>query len=339
MATFTIDLLKGDVFLFNRDFGATGGTTPISGATYPEVNNFNELPTPALAYNGKIYLVRNSSGGFILNRKESGLYISLGNNWSRLGDIPSFFKSDNFQIYDAIDNSKGVSFNTSNISTNTLRQLTIQNSSGTIAYLTDLNTKVDTSVFNFFTGTTLSNTYLTIDDFNGYSGQTLSLIQSKQDLLTAGNGISIVGSEVSVNLPTTLLLTDNNGGQNVNTIQSTPIIWTNEIFSGDSLSFTGNSRIYILEDGVYGISYSMNVINSSSNKNIGTLIRKNGNQDITPMSTASFNVNDMSSNIMPEYHVNLVNGDYIQLVGFRIGGSGIVDTVPEGSWIKIKKII
>ena len=340
MATFTIDLLTGNVYLFSGDFGnGTGGTSPVSGATYPEVNNFSELPTPASAYNGQTYLVRNGSGTYILNRREAGLYISLGGAWRRLGDIPSFFKSDNFQVYDAVDNTKGVSFNTSDITTNTFRQLTIQDSSGTIAYLADLDTKVDTSIFNFFTGTTLPNTYLTISDFDGYTGQTLSLIQSKQDLLIAGKGISIVGSEISVNLPKTLQLIDNNGGQNVNTIQATPIVWSDEIFSGTSLSFTGGSRIYILEEGVYGVSYVMNVFNDNTNKNIGTLIRKNGNQDITPLSSASLNINDTSSNIMPEYHINLVEDDYLQLVGFRIGGSGIVNTVPEGSWLKIRKII
>ena len=339
MATFTIDLFTGDVYLFSGDFGGTGGTSPVTGATYPEVNNFSELPTPASAYNGKTYLVRNSSGAYILNRRESGLYISLGGAWRRLGDIPSFFRSDNFQVYDGADNTKGVTFDTSNITTNTFRQLTIQDSSGTIAYLADLDTKVDTSIFNFFTGTTAPITYLTIGDFEVYSGQTLSLIQSKQDVLIAGKGISILNNEISVNLPTTLQLVDNTGGLNVNTIQATPVIWTDEIFSGNSLSFTGGSRIYILEDAVYGLSYVMNVFNDSPNKNIGTLIRKNGNEDITPLSSASVNMNDTSTNIMPEYHAQLVVGDYLELIGFRIGGSGIVDTVPEGSWIRIRKII
>lgn len=339
MATFTIDLLTGDVYLFSGDFGATGGTTPVTGATYPEVNDFSELPLPAAIYNQKVYLVRNSSGTYILNRKEAGLYISLGGAWRRLGNIPTFFKSDNFQVFDGVDDSKGIMFDTSNITTETFRQLTVQDSDGTIAYLTDIETKVDTSIFNFFTGTTAPNTYLAITDFDSYSGQTLSLIQSKQDLLIAGKGISIDNNEISVDLPSTLQLVDNGGGQNVNTIQATPIIWSDEIFSGTSLSFTGGSRIYILEDAVYGLSYVMNVFNDSPNKNIGTLIRKNGNEDITPLSSASVNLNDTSTNIMPEYHAQLVVGDYLELIGFRIGGSGIVNTIPEGSWIRIRKII
>lgn len=154
MATFTIDLLTGDVYLFSGNFNGSGGTSPISGSTYPEVNTFNELPTPASSYAGKSYLVRNSSGAYVLNRKESGLYFSDGTAWRRLGDIPSYFKSDNFQVYDDVDNTKGISFDTSDITTNTFRELKVQDSDGTIAYLTDIQGKVDLSLFNQFTGIT-----------------------------------------------------------------------------------------------------------------------------------------------------------------------------------------
>ena len=343
MATFTIDLFTGNVYLFSGDFGGTGGTTPTTGATYPEVNNFGELPTPASAYEGKIYLVRTSTGAYILNRREAGLYISLGGLWRRLGDIPSFFKSDNFQVFDAVDNTKGVRFNTSDISTNNIRELTIQDGDGTIAYLTDVEGKVDLSIFENFTGTTAPNTYLSITNFNTYSGDTLALIQSKQDTLIAGDGIVIDSNVISVGLPQALQLVDTVGSQNVNTIQATPIEWSVQIYSGTSLNYTGSSRIYILEDGVYGLSYSLNINNdNNSGKNIGTVLRKNGTTDITPMSSSSFNVNyqnDISTNVMPEYHVTLNNGDYVELIGFRIGYSGNVFTVANGSWIKIKKII
>ena len=343
MATFTIDLLTGNVYLFSGDFGGSG-STPTSGSTYPEVNNFGELPTPASSYAGKVYLVRNSSGAFVLNRKEAGLYFSNGISWVRLGDIPAFFKSDNFQVYDNVDTSKGVKFNTSGITTGTFRTLSVQNSDGTIAYLTDIQGKVDLTLFNQFTGVTAPNTYLSITNFDVYSGQTLSLIQAKQDVLTAGKGIKIDGANViSADIPSTLQILDTVGGQNINNIQATAVDWTTEIYSGTSLSFTGGSRIYIEEDGVYGISYILNANNdTNSGKNIGTLIRKNGNEDITPMSSAAYNFNyqnDTSTNIMPEYHVDLDNGDYIELVGFRIGNSGTVYTVANSSWLKIMKII
>jgi len=690
MATFTIDLLTGQVYLFTGDFTGSG-STPTSGSTYPQVNIFADLPS-AGSSSGQIYVVRNGSGSYVLNRKPSGFYFSTGTVWRLLGDTPDFFKSDNFQIYDSVDSTKGVMFTTSGISTNTFRKLTVQNSNGTIAYLSDLSAKVNLSAFADYTGNTAPATFLSKTDFNSYSGATLLLIQEKQDVLTAGTGISIINNIISVtgstaswddilNKPSwlsgtivesfqmghnhnqyvpysgatndlnlngndlifsnsylsgswvsgydsgklyqlnslyeynslsvdlktlynskgiwyyggvarprdiyfyndflyvadsgygrvivkidvtstweyvsyfnvnaqtsnvegvyvddnnvyvvgrernvylyshagvyqstidlsaqlsngtvlsidkgnngnwfigsslqsgvfeytsgwtyvtshsltigtniyslfelennnwvvsnintdTLAFYDNNftfvenksliisgesvftgfgvpnnailsrevsisydannemliiggdttistssiqltnlpnkttensiiyidsignlsignvsgitinpvalrlidtvGGVNVNNVMATAIQWTTGA-TGTSLSFTGGSRIYIQESGLYGISYVLNVNNDSNTaKNIGTVIRKNGNTDITPMSVASFNlnvVNDSSTNVMPEYLEILSNGDYIELMAFRIGNSGAVYTLGNGTWIKMEKKI
>jgi hypothetical protein len=377
MATFTVDLLTGNIYLFNGDFSGSG-STPTSGSTYPQVNTFSELPAAGSA-SGQIYVVRSGSGNYVLNRKSSGFYFSTGSVWRFLGDTPDYFKSDNFQIYDSVDSTKGVMFTTSGISTNTFRKLTIQNSNGTIAYLSDIGAKVDISAFadytgntapnqfaskiafntytgitapntylaksdfNTFSGTTIPNTYLAKSNFNTYSGQTLLLIQAKQDLLIPGTGIEITtGNTINVKLPKAIRLLDTVGGVNVNNIVASAIIWTTGT-TGTSLSFTGGSRIYIQEDGLYGISYVLNVNNdTSSAKNIGTVIRKNGNTDITPMSMASFNlnnINDSSTNVMPEYMEALLSGDYLELMAFRIGNSGAVYTLGNGTWIKINRII
>jgi len=341
MATFAIDLISGNVFLFVPEFGGSTGTT--SGSTYPEVNTYAQLPA-AVATNGEIYVVRDSTGAYVLNRKEAGLYYSNGIVWRRLGDIPSFFDSDNFQIYDGTDTSKIMEFETSGITSGATRTLTIQDSSGTIAYLTDLDSKVDLSAFQDYTGTTAPNTYLAITDFNTYSGATLALIQGKQDTLIAGDGILIdSGNTISVNLPDSLQLKDISGNTEVNTIPKTAIIWTTEEYSGTSLNFSGGSRIYIQETASYDISYLLNVENQSNNtKTIGSIIRKNGITDVTPLSSASYSrnaSNDAATNSMPQYKVDLDNGDYIELLGFRIGSSGSMFTVPDGSWIKIEKII
>jgi hypothetical protein len=363
MATFTIDLLTGNVYLFSGDFTGSG-STPTSGSTYPQVSTYSALPSAA-THSGQIYVVRNGSGSYVLNRKPSGFYFSTGTIWKFLGDTPDFFKSDNFQIYDSADTTKGVMFVTSGISTTTFRKLTVQNADGTIAYLSDLATKVDTSLFNgytgatqilinnkldkttfnTFTGTTLPANYYNKTQINAYTGATLLLINNKQDKLTAGEGIKIAGNVISVTggtYNTKLQLLDTVGGVNVNNVAATPIVWSSQVFSGTSLSFTGGSRIYIRANGVYDISYVLNVNNDSGSvKNVGTVIRKNGNVDITPMSSASLNVNatnDTSTNIMPEYLVSLLNGDYIQLMAFRIGDSGAAYTMQNTSWIKMKKI-
>jgi len=154
MATFTIDLLTGKVYLFSGDFSGSG-STPTSGSTYPQVNTYSSLPSAASS-SGQTYLVRNGSGDTVLNRKPAGLYYSTGSVWRYLGDTPDAFLSNNFQIVDSDDTSKGVMFETSGITTGTFPTLTIQNGDGTLAYLTDLNTKVDVSVFSGYTGTTLT---------------------------------------------------------------------------------------------------------------------------------------------------------------------------------------
>lgn len=342
MATFTVDLLTGDVYLFNGDFTGSG-STPTSGSTYPEVNLFSDLPSPA-SEAGNIYVVRSSSGSYVLNRKEAGLYFSTGSVWRRLGDIPSFFLSDNFRIIDSDDQTKGITFDVSGVSTNMFRTIKVQDSDGTLAYLTDLDSKVDITAFSDYTGTTVPNTYVNKTDFDTYSGNTLSLINTKQDQLTAGNNISISGNTISVTGDTQsspILLIDETGGQNINNIESTAISWTTEVFSGDSLNYTGGSPIYIQETNRYEISYVINSTNDTgSGKNVGTVLRKNGNIDISPMSSASTTLNsknDVSTNIMPTYLVNLNAGDYIEVVGFRIGYSGNVFTKENGSWIKIQK--
>jgi len=45
MATFTIDLLTGQVYLFTGDFTGSG-STPTSGSTYPQASTYGALPTP-----------------------------------------------------------------------------------------------------------------------------------------------------------------------------------------------------------------------------------------------------------------------------------------------------
>lgn len=198
---------------------------------------------------------------------------------------------------------------------------------------------MDVSAFADYTGNTAPNTYLSISDFDTYSGQTYTLIQGKQDTLTAGAGIDITNNVISTNVYKPLQITDTSGGVSVNNIQSVSIIWDNIIFTGTSLNFTGGSRIYIEDNGVYGISYNLNLMNTNNTlKNIGSIIRKNGNIDITPMSSASVNfdsINDSSSNNISEYFVTLVDGDYIELDVFRIGNSGTIYTVENGSWMKI----
>lgn len=207
-----IDKISGQVFLFNISGGGTGTT---SGSTYPEVSLFSSLPSAA-ANNGKIYVVLTSSGTYVVNRREAGLYYSNGVAWTRLGDIPSFFSSTNFQVYDGSDNTKGLRFQTSGVTTGQFRTLTIQNSSGTLAYLSDIGAKLDTSVFTGYTATTetrflgieadiaylsgITDTKLNTAIFNAYTGTTAPVLAAAVTGGTSLGGVAIFAQKTGRNL-------------------------------------------------------------------------------------------------------------------------------------------
>jgi hypothetical protein len=64
-----------------RVSGAGGG-----GASYPEVNTYADLPSAA-ANDGDIYVVLQATGIWLINRKQSGFYLSNGSTWTKLDDL------------------------------------------------------------------------------------------------------------------------------------------------------------------------------------------------------------------------------------------------------------
>lgn len=317
-----IDKISGQVFLFTFPSG-TGSTTGGTTSTYPEVNTFAQLPNPALN-NGKIYIVRQASGSYILNRKEAGLYYSNSIVWSRLGDIPAFFNDDNFQLYDGTDNTKQIRFQLSGITASNQRVITLRDSNGTIAYLSDLGAKVDVSAFATYTGVTAPSQFVGIGTFQVYTGNTATQLAAKQ------NKIYIV------QLTST-------GSTNVNSIVPISINWnTLDYYDTNYFFFSGGSRIYLKASTTYEISFNLQTTNVDfSEKVIGTVIKKNGSVDLIPYSVPVFVGSVMSyagSNNISKYKFSATIGDYIELKAFRIGQSGTINTVPNGTWIKVEKI-
>jgi hypothetical protein len=314
-----VDKLSGQVFLFDiQGGGSTGTTTP-----YAEVNTYSQLPNPALN-NGVIYVVRQGTGVYVLNRKDAGLYYSNGIVWTRLGDTPAFFNDANFKVYNNADTSKQIAFQLSGLTTNVIRTITMRDSNGTIAYLSDIGSKVDTSVFAHYTGVTAPAQFVGIGEFNFYTGQTQTALNNKQDKIYA------------------IELT-NTGATNVNTILPTSIPWNIiQFYDTNYFLFSGGSRIYIKATATYEVSYGLQTSNVDfSEKVIGTSIKKNGTTDIVPYSVPVFIGSVVlygGSNSMSKYKFSASMGDYIELTTYRIGQSGTINTVPNGSWIKIEKI-
>ena len=104
---------------------------------YPEVNTYTDLPDATLNV-GNIYVVKTSSGIWLIARKEAGLWRSNGVIWYRLGDWLASFDDGNFQLYDNAVNTKIAMFQCSGISAATTRTFTFPDSEGTLALISNL---------------------------------------------------------------------------------------------------------------------------------------------------------------------------------------------------------
>ncbi len=117
--------------------GAGGGQTPLVPATQV-VNTFAELP----AFGGVIgqyWQVDTATGSrFLFNYKASGIYKAESGGWRYIGDFQLLMTDDQFILEDNADNTKRLQFLLDNITTGNLRVVTIQDSNGTLAYLTDV---------------------------------------------------------------------------------------------------------------------------------------------------------------------------------------------------------
>lgn len=237
MGNFVVDLLTGKQYLFNVEIS---GGTPISGSTYPEVNLYSDLPA-ANTVTGEIYVVRTSSGDYVKNRKERGFYFSNGTSWILLPNIVDYFNSTNFKIFDN-DNDKGIQFITSGITNGSYRKITAQNSDGTVAYLSDVSPKLNTTLFNQYTGTTL-NEFKIVDTY-------------------AGNGI-IQGFKITINADNTKINISSGIGYFYNNHNDpTNPTKTRLVFSGK----TGQTLTYLNTDLVtyLAIDSSGNIIQKTS---------------------------------------------------------------------------
>ncbi len=141
------------------------------------------------------------------------------------------------------------------------------------------------------------------------------------------------------------------GNYNLNTAGWTAIPWNSESFPEDLAyshdTVVNNSRITILNAGLYRVSYSINHKNNTTNnrKSIKCGVRVNGavNTNTTGDSfshTYDNNSNDLGTN-STEVLINFNANDYYEIVCRRDGGTGdaILTTTAQGaSWTLIEKI-
>ena len=114
--------------------GGSSGGVPITAS----VNTFADLPD-ASTHLGQYFIVNTSTGIWIVNRKEKGIYRAIGptaTDWERLGNWVEAFNSANFEVYDNSVSTNAMTIDTSGLSGK--RAVKIPDENGTIAYSTGL---------------------------------------------------------------------------------------------------------------------------------------------------------------------------------------------------------
>jgi len=101
------------------------------------VEFFADLPN-VVTFSGQVYVVEKSSGLWLLNRKNAGMYRSNGVDWVAMDDFPDVFNDANFEVFNDSDNTKAIKLDASNITTGTKRTLTMDDRDVDIANLFDV---------------------------------------------------------------------------------------------------------------------------------------------------------------------------------------------------------
>jgi len=114
--------------------GGGGGGGYINGV----VDTYNDLPvtvgTPAI---NTVYLVRFSTGVWLINRHPAGLYIRITNfgnlnDWEYLGTFPEVQSDSRWRVYNETDPTKEVALDVSGVTSGATRTLSVPNASGRI---------------------------------------------------------------------------------------------------------------------------------------------------------------------------------------------------------------
>jgi hypothetical protein len=125
------------MFNWINAFSNFGGNPSASIGGFPSVTNYSSLPA-ANAHTNEVYTVLNSEGGWIVSRKEAGLWKSDGASWTRLGNWVDAFKDTNLNLYNGADITKIARFDLSGIASLTNRLYALPDANGTIALTSDI---------------------------------------------------------------------------------------------------------------------------------------------------------------------------------------------------------
>jgi len=132
---------KFNPFTRNLDLvGSGGGSSYIDGVA----DTAADLPvTQGDPPIDAVFVVKQGSGVWLINRKPAGLYCRIANNgdlddWEYLGAFPEVNADGNWALYNSADPSKELKFDVSGVSASTVRTLTVPDKNITIADNADI---------------------------------------------------------------------------------------------------------------------------------------------------------------------------------------------------------
>ncbi len=243
------------------------GADLTSQINYPQVNTFADLPS-ASSNTGKIYIVLQGSGIYIVNRKSAGLYISNGTSWDRLGNIPAFFSDTNLKFYNGADNTKQLGLDLSNITTSTTRTINAP----------DRDLDLSNPTFDGLT----SEDVINVNDTTQSTSSSTGSIQTNGGIGVAKNinvgGFVNLGSPIALTISSGEI-TANKSFHQIDTEGNAPTDDLDTINGGSSgailiLKTRNNNRDVVVKHGVGNIRLDGSAdFNMDRNRNMLTLIR------------------------------------------------------------------
>jgi hypothetical protein len=141
---------KFNPFTRNLDLvGSGGGTSYIDGVADTAADLPVTQGNPPL---DAVFVVKQGSGVWLINRKPAGLYCRIADNgnlddWQYLGAFPEVNADGNWALFSSADPSKELKFDVSGVSASTVRTLAAPDRNGTMV-LSDTSAGTGSDVVN-----------------------------------------------------------------------------------------------------------------------------------------------------------------------------------------------
>ena len=355
-----ITLQNGDrVLVKDQTSGATNGIYVAASGAWTRATDFDGNPSGEVSSGNLIPI---TSG----NTQYNTLWVLVTPNPITIGvtnlDFTLFSSPHELLAGTGINiNGNTISVDGSSLAGNSIswtgNTFNVDITTGTLS--TALNNKLEVTDFNTYSGTTVPATYLTINNFDTFTGTTLPAnYYNKTEINTyTGSTATLIGNKLDTSIFNAYtggtaninkkIQVVSTGTTDVNTVIATAIDWDSASPNAtDIYSYTaGTTTIEILNGGDFEVQYHITLQNDGANQthSVGAyLILTTGVTTTTLPITATAAIivgpNTSGELSLPPVVLAFNTGDKLDLAGFRIGNSGIVNTVSGSVYLVLNKI-